>query len=49
MLPDYEVLLADLEARMPGALDVVLLDAIGSADPRADCGTSVHILMLSSR
>ena len=49
-LPDYEVLLADLEKRMPGRLDVVLLDSIPPGDAAseyADCGTSVHVILLS--
>lgn len=49
-LPDYELLLSDLEARMAGGLDVVLLDAIPPESVEAadaDCGTSVHVILLS--
>ena len=47
-LPDYELLLADLERRLPNRLEVVLLDSIETADHVA-CGTSIHVLRLSCR
>jgi predicted nicotinamide N-methyase len=49
-LPDYEVLLADLERRLPDRLDVVLLDVIpprSAEDYHADCGTNVHVLLIT--
>ena len=50
VIPDYEVLLARLEERLGTSLNVVLLDAIppeSAEAARADCGTSVHVLLLS--
>jgi hypothetical protein len=45
-LPDYELLLSDLEKKLKGRLHVVLLDSIES-EAYEDCGTSVHVLLLS--
>jgi predicted nicotinamide N-methyase len=52
VIPDYEMMLAGLETRMGSSLDVLLLDVVppeSAEAARADCGTSVHVLLLSCR